>query len=125
MNTFITHHKHEDHSSDYEGLAGIIYLLQALAFFLGGMTFIIAVILNYLNMHHVKGTWLESHFKWQIETFWLALALVLIGSITLPFLIGFVVLSGAAIWVIHRIVYGWITLNKSKEVTTISKFPLI
>ena len=116
MNTLTTHHKHEDHSSDYEGLVGIIYLLQALAFFLGGITFIIAVILNYLNMHHVKGTWLESHFKWQINTFWVALALVLIGSSTLPFLIGFVVLFGATIWVIHRIVYGWITLNKSLEV---------
>ncbi len=116
MNSLTTHHKHQDHSSDYEGLVGIIYLLQALAFLLGGMTFIIAVILNYLNMSHVKGTWLESHFKWQINTFWVALSLVVIGSSTLPFLIGFVVLSGATIWVIHRIVYGWITLRKSLEV---------
>jgi len=125
MNTLTTHRKHEDHSSDYEGLAGIIYLLQALAFFLGGMTFFIAVILNYLNMHQVKGTWLESHFKWQIETFWVALVLVLFGSITLPFFIGFVVIFAAVIWIIHRIVYGWIALNKSREVTAFSKFPLI
>ena len=116
MYTLTTHHKHEDHSSDYEGLAGIIYLLQALAFFLGGITFIIAVILNYLNMHHVKGTWLESHYKWQINTFWVALLLVIIGVLTMPYLIGFVVLIGATIWVIHRIAYGWITLNKSLEV---------
>jgi len=125
MNTLTTQRKHEDHSADYVGLAGLIYLLQALAFFLGGMTFIVAVILNYLNMHHVKGTWVESHFKWQIETFWVALALVLIGSSTLPFLIGFVVIFGAVIWIIHRIVYGWVSLNKSKEVTPKSRFPLI
>jgi len=125
MNTLSTYHKHNDHSSEYEGLAGIIYLLQALAFFLGGVTFIVAVVLNYLNMHHVRGTWLESHFKWQMETFWVGLALVLIGSSTLPFFIGFVVLFGATIWVVHRIVYGWIALNKSKGVTTITKSPLI
>jgi len=125
MNTLTTQRKHEDHSADYVGLAGLIYLLQALAFFLGGMTFIVAVILNYLNIHHVKGTWVESHFKWQIETFWVALALVLIGSSTLPFLIGFVVIFGAVIWIIHRIVYGWVSLNKSKEVTPKSRFPLI
>jgi uncharacterized membrane protein len=125
MNTLSTHRKHENHSSDYEGLASIIYFLQALAFLLGGMTFIIAVILNYLNMHHVKGTWLESHYKWQIETFWFALLFVLVGTATLPFLIGFVVLAGGTIWTVHRIAYGWITLNKSKEVTKISKFPLI
>ena len=116
MNTLSTHH---------EGLARVIYLLQALTFLLGGMTFIIAVFLNYLNIHHVKGTWLESHYRWQIETFWVALVLVLIGTLTMPYLIGFAVLFGTTIWVIHRIVYGWITLNKSKEVTTISKFPLI
>ena len=125
MNTLSTHHKHEDHSSDYEGLANLIYLMQALAFFLGGIPFIIAVVLGYLNQHHVKGTWLESHYTWQIHTFWVALALVVIGTLTLPYLIGFVVLIGATIWVIHRITYGWITLNRSKEVTTISKFPLI
>jgi len=125
MNTLTTHHKHKDHFSDYEGLAGYIYVLQALAFFLGGVTFIIAVILNYLNMQRVKGTWLESHFKWQVETFWVALALVLIGSATLPFFIGFVVIFAAVIWVIHRIVYGLIKLNKSKEVRSISKFHFI
>ena len=116
MNILATHHKHKDHSSDYEGLVGIIYLLQALAFFLGGITFIIAVILNYLNIDHVKGTWLESHFKWQINTFWVTLMLVIIGTLTMPYLIGYVVLIGATIWVIHRITYGWITLNKSLEV---------
>ena len=56
MNTLSTHHNHEDHSSGYEGLAGIVYLLQALAFLLGGITFVIAVILNYVNRHHVKDT---------------------------------------------------------------------
>ena len=125
MNTLSTHHKHKDHSSDYEGLANLIYLMQALAFLLGGIPFIIAVVLGYLNRHHFKGTWLESHYIWQINTFWVALALVIIGTLTLPYLIGFVVLIAATIWTIYRIVYGWFTLNRSKEVTTVSKFPLV
>ena len=125
MNILSTHHKHKDHSADYEGLANLIYLLQALAFLLGGIPFIIAVILNYVNRHHVRGTWLESHYEWQINTFWVALALVVIGTLTLPYLIGFVVLIGATIWVIHRIAYGWIILNRSLPVEQFTKFPLI
>ena len=108
MNTLSTRHKHEDHSSDYEGLANLIYLFQALAFLLGGITFVIAVVLGYLNQHHVKGIWLESHYKWQINTFWVALALVVIGTATFPYIIGVVVLIAATIWVIYRIAYGWI-----------------
>ena len=125
MNTLSTHHKHEDHSSDYEGLALGIYLLQALAFLFGGITFIIAVILGYLNKQHAKGTWLESHYQWQINTFWVALALVVIGTLTLPYIIGVVVLIAATIWTIYRIAYGWITLNKSLAIKQLTKFPLI
>ncbi|MCK5189506.1 MAG: hypothetical protein KAR12_05580 [Methylococcales bacterium] len=125
MNILFTRHKHEDHSSDYEGLAHLMYLMQAISFLFGGIPFVFAVFLNYVNMHHVKGTWLESHYKWQIETFWVGLFLVLAGLITLPFLIGFAVLFVATIWAIYRIAYGWITLSRLKEITTISKFPLI
>lgn len=119
MNTLPTHHTHEDHSDDYKNLAMTIYLLQALAFLLGGITFFIAVVLGYLNQHHVKGTWLESHYTWQIKTFWVALASVIIGTFTLPMLIGYVILIGATIWVIHRIAYGWIALSRSNEVKPI------
>ena len=125
MNTLSTHHKHEGHSSDYQGLAHLVYLMQAISFLFGGIPFVFAVFLNHVNMHHVKGTWLESHYKWQIETFWIGLFLVLVGLITLPFLIGFGVLFVAVPWAIYRIVHGWISLSRLKEITTISKFPLI
>ena len=125
MNTLFTQRKHEDHLSDYGGLAHILYLMQAISFLFGGIPFVFAVFLNYVNLHHVKGTWLESHYKWQIETFWVGLFLVLIGLIALPFLIGFGVLFAATTWAIYRIAYGWFTLSRLKEVTTISKFPLI
>lgn len=119
MNTFSTHHNHEDHSADYKNLASSIYLLQALAFLLGGITFIIAVVLGYLNQDHVKGTWLESHYTWQIKTFWVALAAVVLGTFTLPMLIGYVILIAGLIWTIHRIVYGWIYLSRSKAIKPI------
>lgn len=119
MNIFSAHHEHDDHNSDYKDLANLIYLLQAVAFLLGGVTFIIAVVIGYLNRRHVKGTWLESHYQWQINTFWIALLSVVIGTATLPLLIGYVVLTGAIIWTVHRIVYGWNALNKSQAVKPI------
>ena len=125
MNTLSSQRKHKDHILDYDGLAHLMYLMQAISFLFGGIPFVVAVFLNYANMHHVKGTWLESHYKWQLETFWVGLLLVLIGLITTPFLIGFGVLFIASAWTIYRIFYGLFILNKSKEVTTISKFPLI
>jgi len=115
----------DDHSSDYKGLAQIIYLLQALAFLFGGITFFIAVFLNYANKKHVEGTWLESHYNWQIETFWVALFLLAIGTLTLPFYFGFVVLIAAIIWVINRIVSGWVALNKSAVIKQRTKLPFI
>lgn len=119
MNTFHVHDNHESRSSDYKDLASLIYLLQALAFLLGGITLVIAVVIGYLNRAHVKGTWLESHFQWQINTFWVALLSLVVGTLTLPLVIGYVVLIGAIIWTIHRIVYGWNALSKSKEVKPI------
>ncbi|WP_036300797.1 DUF4870 family protein [Methylomarinum vadi] len=116
MKSLSTHHQHEDRNSDYKNLASTIYLLQALAFLLGGITFIIAAVIGYLNRRHVEGTWLESHYRWQINTFWVALFSVIIGATTMPLLIGYVVLIGATIWTIHRIAYGWIALGKESEV---------
>ena len=99
-----------------KNLTGVIYLLQALAFVLGGITAIIAVIINYVKRADVKGTWLESHFTWQINTFWFALILTLVGVATLAVGIGHFVLIGAAVLVIYRIVRGWMRLNINQAI---------
>jgi len=99
-----------------KNLTGVIYLLQALAFVLGGITAIIAVIINYVKRDDVKGTWLESHFTWQINTFWFALILTLVGVATLAVGIGPFVLIGAAVFVIYRIVRGWTHLNINQAI---------
>jgi uncharacterized membrane protein len=80
----------------------IIYALQAVSFLLG-VTYIIAVVVNYVKKSDVSGTWLESHFRWQIRTFWFSLLWSIIGLIGLYFIIGFTILIANTIWVIYRI----------------------
>ncbi|MFZ5593918.1 MAG: DUF4870 family protein [Pseudomonadota bacterium] len=94
-------------------LATVVYALQAVSF-VAGMTLIVAVIINYVKMDDVRGTWLESHFRWQIRTFWFGLLWAVVGAITFLILVGYLVLMADAIWVIYRIVKGWLNLNDGK-----------
>lgn len=87
--------------------------------FLFGWPSIIAVILNYVYRGDARGTWLESHFTWQIRTFWFALAwAVLVAVVSAPLtlvIIGFGIWAlGMALlgfWAIYRIARGWLRLN--------------
>lgn len=99
-------------------IATIVYALQA-ASFLVGITFIVAVVLNYVKKSEVAGTWLESHFKWQIRTFWYGLLWFVIGVATFFLFVGYFVLCANAIWVIYRIVKGWLRLNDGKQMYTL------
>jgi uncharacterized membrane protein len=93
-------------------LAG--YALQTLAFFLGGVPAIVAIVLAYVKRDDAVGTWLESHFRWQIRTFWIGLAGGIVGVVTLIILVGWLILCATAVWVIYRIVKGWLALNDGK-----------
>ncbi|MCF6257646.1 MAG: hypothetical protein L3J98_03355 [Gammaproteobacteria bacterium] len=95
-------------------IATVVYALQA-ASFLFGITFIIAVIVNYVKKDDVSGTWLESHFRWQIRTFWFSLLWSITGLIGLFFIVGYFVLLANVVWVIYRIAKGWLCLNDGKE----------
>lgn len=95
-------------------LAIVVYILQGLAFFLGGITALVGVIINYVKLDEVRGTWIEPHFRWQIRTFWIGLLWLVIGTITLALIIGWFILLGMAIWVIYRIVKGALALNDGK-----------
>lgn len=92
----------------------VVYALQA-ASFLVGITFIAAIIISYLTRQDVEGTWLESHFRWQIRTFWFGLLWSVIGAATFIFLIGWLVLVVDGIWVIYRIAKGWLYLADNKK----------
>jgi uncharacterized membrane protein len=115
--------------------ANVMYALHALAALIGitsaativgsfvfGVPSIVAIIMNYVRRSEVRGTFLESHFRWQRRTFWFALAwiiaitllsaplaLVLVGFVT--FAIG-VAVTGA--WVVYRVVRGWLALRENR-----------
>ncbi|MFQ5346022.1 MAG: DUF4870 family protein, partial [Mariprofundus sp.] len=90
-------------------IATMVYALQAVSFLLT-VTFIAAVIVNYVKKDDVEGTWLASHFRWQIRTFWFALLWSGFGAILFFLGIGYFILIGVAIWVIYRIAKGWLAL---------------
>jgi uncharacterized membrane protein len=64
------------------------------------------------------GTFLQSHFRWQIRTFWFALLWGIIGAITTVILIGWAVLFANTVWVIYRLAKGWLRLNENKAMYT-------
>ncbi|PXX89711.1 hypothetical protein DIT71_14460 [Marinobacter vulgaris] len=95
-------------------LAVLVYILQALSFFVGGITGLAGVIINYVKLDDVRNTWIEPHFRWQIRTFWIGLLWTVIGIVTAPLIIGWFFLLGIAIWIIYRIVKGALALNDGK-----------
>lgn len=92
--------------------------------FIFGWPSIIAVIINYVKRNDAKGTWLESHFQWQIRTFWYAfLASLLIGAagaVLAIVLVGFAIWAIGffilGIWAIYRIAAGWMRLNDGRAI---------
>jgi uncharacterized membrane protein len=121
------------------GYTQIMYLLHAVSIaigvlsaafivtaFLFGLPSIIAVIMNYARRSQVRGTWLDSHFRWQLRTFWFSLvafiaaslvfgplALILIG---IPFLLLSYFIIG--VWSLYRIARGWMALNNQRSMPT-------
>lgn len=87
--------------------------------FVFGWPSIVAVVINYVKKGEARGTWLESHFRWQIRTFWFALAWVvliaLVGGVLTLVLVGFAILWVGlfllGIWAIYRIARGWLALK--------------
>lgn len=97
-----------------KSLTTIIYALYASSLLLG-ITFIVAIVVNYVKKDDVAGTWLESHFRWQIRTFWFGLLWGILGFMTLFFVVGWFVLIANGIWFIYRIVKGYLRLNDNKS----------
>ena len=96
-------------------VTAVVYALQALGFF-NGITWIAAVIINYVKREDVTGTWLESHFRWQIRTFWFGLLWAVLGAILFVLIVGWFILAVDAIWIIYRIVKGWLNLSENRPV---------
>ena len=106
----------------------VIYALHALAViigltgahtiigsFVGGLPSIVAVIMNYARRAATRGTFLESHFRWQIRTFWYALlwsVAVIFAFVTIIGIPMFILaIYALSIWIAYRVVRGWLALR--------------
>lgn len=96
-----------------KNLTQLVYILQAVGFIFG-LTWIAAVVVNYVKRDDVRGTWMESHFDWQIKTFWVALGISVLGMLTLILFIGWPILFAGAVWAVYRVVKGWLALNDQR-----------
>ena len=92
----------------------VIYGLMAAGYVTGGLGTLAAIILNYIKREEVKGTWLESHFSWQIRTFWWGMLWAVLSMLLMIVVIGFFAIVIVIIWHIYRIAKGWIRLNDGK-----------
>ncbi|HET9361359.1 MAG TPA: hypothetical protein VFO58_16520 [Vicinamibacterales bacterium] len=104
-------------------LTGIFGTATVVGMFLTGWPSLIAVILNYVKRSDVRGTWLESHFRWQIRTFWFGLLWILLCilfvfmTLGLGMLVVWIPVGLVALWFIYRIARGWIALNDRRPMT--------
>ena len=116
----------------------VIYALHALSVFIGltspatvvgsfvfGLPSIAAVIMNYVRQNDARGTLLESHFRWQIRTFWLALLWIVVAGVVsapLVLLLGlgvltfFLAAAAIGLWVIYRVARGWLRLKDAQPI---------
>ena len=99
-----------------KNLTIIIYVLYALALFTG-LSAIVAIVMNYVKKDDMRGTFYESHFRWQIRTFWFTLLWSLLSSpFILLFGLGYVFLFIVSLWYIYRIVKGLLWLLELKTI---------
>jgi uncharacterized membrane protein len=102
----------------FSALTGLLSPALIVTAFLSGWPSIIAVILNYVKRSDVRGTWLESHFSWQIRTFWYALLWLVVGGILFVTVVGIpfavALWFGTGIWVLYRIIRGWMALASQR-----------
>ena len=96
-------------------LMGALTAASIAGVFVFGWPSIIAVIMNYVRRGEVRGTWLESHFRWQLRTFWTAAVIIIFISplvftiVLIPLVV--VVYIAVAIWAIYRVARGWLALR--------------
>jgi len=112
-------------------VAHFVYALHALSLLIGvttaativgafvfGVPSIIAVVINYVKRGEARGTFLDSHFRWQIRTFWFALLWCMIGGVMFLTFVGIPLAAGiyfaTGVWTIYRIARGWLALRDRK-----------
>jgi uncharacterized membrane protein len=101
-------------------VTGIITTATVVGAFLTGWPSIVAVILNYIKRSDVRGTWLESHFRWQIRTFWFGLLWVslcfafIVFTLGIGIIVAWLPLLLVGLWFVYRIARGWLALRDGR-----------
>ncbi len=103
-------------------LTGILGVATVVGAFLFGWPSIIAVVMNYLKQSEARGTWLESHFRWQIRTFWFGLlwvsicAAFIVVTFGIGLLIAWIPLAFITVWFIYRVARGAMVLSERRPI---------
>jgi uncharacterized membrane protein len=104
----------------FSALMGVLTAATVITAFLFGWPSIIAVIINYVKRDEVRGTWLDSHFGWQLRTFWYAVLWAIVAFVLAITLVGLVFAVPLAIaltiWIVYRVIRGWMTLSQEKPI---------
>ena len=104
----------------FSAVMGVISSAAVVTAFLTGWPSNLAVILNYAERADVGGTYLESHFRWQIRTFWFAVLWVVVACFLFVTIVGipltWLVVLITGVWVLYRIGRGWLALNDGREI---------
>jgi uncharacterized membrane protein len=96
-------------------IIGILSAATIVGAFVFGIPSIIAVVINYLRRAEASGTFVESHFRWQIRTFWFSLLWIVIAGVLFITILGIpfamILIIAAGLWAIYRIARGWLVLR--------------
>lgn len=106
----------DDQLKSLERYTYVVYILQTLGFFTF-VGFFAAIIVNYIKLPEVYGTRFASHFRWQIRTFWFGLLWYIVGGILALVLVGYLLLLANTVWMIYRIIKGFLYLNDKREIS--------
>ena len=106
----------------FSAFMGLVSSVAIVTAFLTGWPSIIAVALNYATRHDVRGTYLESHYRWQIRTFWYAVVWFVIAAVLFVTIIGiplaWIIVVVTGVWILYRLARGWLALNDDLRIDT-------
>lgn len=102
----------------FSALTGMLTPALVVTAFLTGWPSIIAIIINYVKRSEVRETWLDSHYSWQLRTFWYALLWLAVGAVLFATVVGipfaFALWIATGIWVLYRLIRGWLALGSQQ-----------
>ena len=101
---------------DLSGFVWAVYALQLLTPFTGGLAFLVSGIIAYLKHDESIGRMEQSHFLWQIKTFWIGLGAGALGLILLLVWIGVIVLALTELWILYRVIKGAYYFSSRREI---------